>query len=301
MDEQTSAGGSSGAEAELPIKWALERAELQSDVDTLVHQVLAGLLTAADDLKRRIRDEMIAEVQHGRRERDAVLREIDAARQELERVHARTRGAGAANIERVREAIIAEARAEAERIVEAARTSLLEEIRASQNQLRELQQQVQSLMPGEGVTSSARPDQGGGTEPPARAEAYLSPPAASATVSIPDPRPTPVAPTVIHTTPAAATTFSRPIDSGEEPTVPRTMQLIFTNVPGYQRAAAIERATRRLPEVSNVDVQEFERGRLVLEAQVGDPSAVADAMIAGAPAEMFVVEHSASAITFQLS
>ena len=104
-------------------------------------------------------------------------------------------------------------------------------------------------------------------------------------------------PAVVHQVPA----FTGSIQGQPGSAGSRMMQLIFTNVPGYQRAAAIERATRQLPDVSNVDVQEFERGRLVLEVQLSDPSAVADAMVANGPAEMFVAEHSASAITFQLS
>jgi hypothetical protein len=125
---------------------------------------------------------------------------------------------------------------------------------------------------------------------------------------------------VVHEAPAPPTNFSGLIESKPEtpvveaapppapaapepaaPSGPRTMQLIFTNVPGYQQAAAIERTTRQLPDVSNVDVQEFERGRLVLEVQAGNPSALADAMISSAPAAMNVADRSASAITFQLS
>src|SRR5689334_655359 len=113
MDEETSAAGSSGGEIGLPTKWALEQAQLQSDVDTLVHQALAGLVRAAEDLKRRIREETLAEVQGGQRERDAVLRDIEAAGLELEKVRAGTRGVGLSEIEREREAILAEARAEA--------------------------------------------------------------------------------------------------------------------------------------------------------------------------------------------
>jgi hypothetical protein len=278
MDEQNSAGGSSGAEVELPTKWAIERGELQSDVDTFVHQVLAGLLKAAEDLKLRIREETLAEVQRGRRERDAVQREIEAARMELENVRASGRGYGPTNIGREREAILAEARAETERIVEAARKSLLDEIRGLQDQLREIQQVQAQLGHGGGAT-----------------------PTASATISTPEPRQMLDEPTVVHATTAPPTTFGGPIHSQPESAGPRMMQLIFTNVPGYQGAAAIERATRQLPDVSNVDVQEFERGRLVLEVQLGDPSAVADAMVANGPAEMFVTEQSASAITFQLS
>ena len=71
--------------------------------------------------------------------------------------------------------------------------------------------------------------------------------------------------------------------------------------PDYQQAAAIERATRQLTDVSNVDVQEFERGRLVLEVQSGNPAALADQMLSSAPRAMSVVNRSPDAITFQLS
>jgi len=289
MDEETSAAGSSGGEIGLPTKWALEHAQLQSDVDTFVHQALAGLARAAEDLKQRIREETLAEVQGGQRERDAVLRDIEAARLELEELRAGARGVGLSEIEREREAILAEARAEAARVVESARESLHDEIRALQDQVREIRQQVQSQI---GHGSGATPDPGSpayaaAADRLARAEAWGASPSASHTVSTPASRPMPMATTVIQ--------------GQSESAGPRMMQLIFTNVPGYQRAAAIERATRQLPDVSNVDVQEFERGRLVLEVQLADPATVADAMVANGPAEMFVAEHSASAITFQLS
>jgi hypothetical protein len=75
----------------------------------------------------------------------------------------------------------------------------------------------------------------------------------------------------------------------------------FSSRNARQSPAAIERTARQLSDVSNVDVQEFERGRLVLEVQAGDPAALADQMIVSAPAAMSVTDRSPSAITFQLS
>jgi hypothetical protein len=339
MDEQTGTRASSGGEAELPPRWALERAELQSDVDALVHQALAGLLKSAEDLKQRIREETLAEVQQGKLEREAVQREIEEARQELEEVRGGNRAAAEAEIEQEREAILAEARAEGERIVDAAkaeRESLLEEIRASQHKLREFQEQVQSLLGlGGGAAASAASAPPATAEPAApRTEASIAAPSTPVTPAVSsEPQPMSVESSVVHEPPVAhetpvvpeapapPTNFSGLIDSKPEtpvaastptppapvtpepaaPAGPRTMQLIFTNVPGYQQAAAIERTTRQLPDVSNVDVQEFERGRLVLEVQAGNPSALADAMVSSAPAAMSVADRSANAITFQLN
>lgn len=359
MDQQASHTNPMGAEAEVPPRWALERAELQSEVDALVHQALSGLLKSAEDLKQRIREETNEELRKSRLERDALYQEIEAARQELGNVQSGQSAAAQEALEQEREGILAQARAEAEQIIQnaqAEREQMLAEIRATETRLRGLQEQIQSLLGFGGGAAAAS------TTPAPVAPAPVAPPPPPvapqppmAVASEPAPAPTPVyeapepepvhleatRPTALVETPivpdapAPPTNFSGLIDSTPEPETPaivpvpatpppasspapaapvaaapapapvsagpRTMQLIFTNVPGYQQAAAIERATRQLPDVSGVDVQEFERGRLVLEIQAGNPAALADQMVSSAPAVMSVAEQAGDSITFQLA
>ena len=149
MEEQTRTGTTPGPDPELPHRWALERAELQSKVDALVHQAVAGLFKSAEDLKQRIRDETLAEIQEGRRERDSLQRQIADARRELEETRAGQQVAVEAELASEREAMLAEARAEADRVIRAARAereSMLSEIRAIETRLRGLQEQIQTLL-----------------------------------------------------------------------------------------------------------------------------------------------------------
>ncbi|MFN0072467.1 MAG: hypothetical protein ACKVVP_13365 [Chloroflexota bacterium] len=343
MHEQISTPTPAAADTEVPPRWALERAELQGDVDALVHQVLAGLLNSAEELKQRIREDTTAELRESRRERDAIRAEIESARHELEAVRTGNQAAVQEELDRERESILAAARAEADQIIQNAQTereTLLGEIRATESRLRGLQEQIQSLL-GFSSGISAAP----AAPPPPAPAAPLAPPAPAPAVGIAAPSVVPSAPhvappapveltapvsvyspvSVLETpiapdVPAPPTNFSGLIDSSAEtavleplsvsepvapapvaPAGPRTLELVFTNVPGYQQAAAIERATRQLPDVSGVDVQEFERGRLVLEVQASNPIGLASLMVASAPAAMSVADETADRITFQLA
>lgn len=337
MEDQSNPTNPAVTDADLSARWALQRAELQSDVDALVHQVLAGMLKAAEDLKQRIRDETTQELRESRRQRDELRQQIEAAQIELEEVHAGHTAAAQEALDQERESVLAAAHEEAQQIIrdaQAERDRMLSEIRATEGRLRGMQEQIQAML-GIGSTTSAAP----APEPPAPPAPPVAPPPAAAVTAAPPPAPEilpaapvvepiappepPLAPAFVSPVatehpiepeaPAPPTNFSGLIDTAEDapalstepevaaPAGPGKVQLVFTNVPGYQQAAAIERATRQLGDVSNVDVLEFERGRLVLEVQSEHPGSLADQMVQNAPASMSIAERTATAVTFQLA
>jgi hypothetical protein len=79
------------------------------------------------------------------------------------------------------------------------------------------------------------------------------------------------------------------------------MQLVFDGVPGYQQAAAIERAVQDLVGDGEVDILEFEQGQLVLRVEADDPRALADRLVASPPLPMRVVASGQDSATFQLT
>lgn len=307
MDEQTySTHPGSPSDADLSPRWALERSELQSEVDALVHQVLGGLLKAAEDLKQRIREETTLELAEGHRQLNQLQEDIATAQQELADVRAAQQTAAVEAIEQEREAILSAARQDAERIIrdaEAEREHMLSEIRATEDRLRGLQEQIQALL---GFSGTSAAPVAPAPPPPPPAPEPVAPPLES-----PGAPASPPVESIVAGEAGTAPVAEEPREPMEAapvaepepaaPTGPRPIQLVFANVPGYQQAAAIERSTRQLPDVGNVEVLEFERGRLVLQIDAADPAGLAAQVVANAPAAMTLTEEEPDSLTFQLS
>lgn len=303
VEDQTGLGGPSVAPSADPTsRWGLERAEIQAEVDTLVHQLFAGLLKAADELKERIRKDTDSLLENNRQIRAELMREIEAARAELDQTRAMSRSAAEAEMQQERERILAEARGQANDIIRAAeveRDRLLGEIRATEGRLRALEIQIQqALGAATGASATTAATASFAAPPPSSA-----PPAADEFSPLePTPAksepPAPAPPAVDE--PAAAEPVSAEPAAPAMPTAPREVQLVFTSVPGYQQAAALERAARGLPNVGTVDVLEFERGRLVLQLHTTNDSALPDDLIARAPLTLQVVGRDRDQVTFQV-
>ena len=82
---------------------------------------------------------------------------------------------------------------------------------------------------------------------------------------------------------------------------PRSLQLVFDGVPGYQQAAAIERSVGDLVEGAEVEIIEFEQGQLVLRVEATNPRAIADRLVARPPLPMRLVASGQDNATFQLT
>ena len=121
-----------------------------------------------------------------------------------------------------------------------------------------------------------------------RTDESVEMPAAPAPTSAPTTSPSPE--------PVAATT-------ADEDTVGATrgLQLVFDGVPGYQQAAAIERAVGDLVEDGEVEIIEFEQGQLVLQVEAANPRALADRLMAKSPLPMRLVASGQDSATFQLT
>lgn len=127
-----------------------ERAEIERQTDALVLRTLAALVTAAEDLKAKLRretDSLLEEYQRAKELLDDQHSLVESARQEVRR-----------EAEQEREAILAEAREQARAIVDEAqreRESLLAEVRAVEQRLRLLDGQIRTVL---GLDVPTRPD-----------------------------------------------------------------------------------------------------------------------------------------------
>lgn len=81
----------------------------------------------------------------------------------------------------------------------------------------------------------------------------------------------------------------------------RPLQLVFDGVPGYQQAAAIERAVGDLAEDGDVEIIEFEQGQLVLRVEASNPRSLADRLVTKPPLPMRLVASGRDSATFQLT
>ena len=102
----------------------------------------------------------------------------------------------------------------------------------------------------------------------------------------------------------ADTTPAEPAPAAAEapaPTAARGLQLVFDGVPGYQQAAAIERAVGDLVEDGEVEIIEFEQGQLVLQVEAANPRELADRLVARPPLPMRLVASGQDSATFQLT
>ena len=63
----------------------------------------------------------------------------------------------------------------------------------------------------------------------------------------------------------------------------RLVRLIFSGVPGYQQAAAVEQAVNDLVPDGDLDIEEFEQGTLVLNVTIADLPSLAKKLAASSP------------------
>ena len=154
--------------------------------------------------------------------------------------------------------------------------------------------------------STAAPDPTAPTAtPPTRTDEMVEVPAATAAASAPPPvaEPSAVTSSSVPTTPPAAGPTPEAAETTGADAAPaaRPLQLVFDGVPGYQQAAAIERAVGDLVDDSEVEIIEFEQGQLVLQIEATDPRALADRLMARPPLPMRLVASGQDSATFQLT
>jgi hypothetical protein len=139
----------------------------------------------------------------------------------------------------------------------------------------------------------------------------VSPPTASATP--PPLAPSPNAPAPSATTPPRpitpppqpgppAATNPPPRPEAESPPQParrRHVELVFTGVPGYQQATALEQAVNDFLPDGDADIVEFEQGKLVLSAQATDLESLARQLVAAWPASLTVAAVAGDRATFR--
>lgn len=251
-------------------RWELEQARLQIQVDDAVHQAMSAVLQAAEALKARLLTETDRLVSNYERDRDELLGEIDATREELQALQSEVgpgadpRGApgtvGAAD-----KGGLTDARTEASRIVQAAERegeSLLTEVRRTENQLRELEADLRDALAQAGIETVSTV---GAAQ---RADA-----------------------------PSIGTQSNRQ-DRADAPPVAATLDVIFENVPSYQRAAALERTVHELESTKRVDILEFEGGRLVLRVVVTDREAFPNVVLDRAPSPIRLVNQEPDRLEF---
>lgn len=176
-------------------RWAREQAEIERQTDALVLRTLTAMVTAAEDLKSKLRRDTEAMLEEYRKTKRGLENEIGLSTAERQRFRR--------EIEQERETIISEANAQAKEIVDAAereREQLLRETRGMEQRLRSIEGQIRSLFGQQGA--GATPDTDTPAEPaatpPASPSRGFSPStftrATTATPSFTPPVVTPVAP-----------------------------------------------------------------------------------------------------------
>lgn len=142
-------------------RWAREQAEIERQTDALVLRTLTAMVTAAEDLKSKLRRDTESMLEEYRKSKRALENEISLSTAERQRFRR--------EVEQERETILSEANTQAREIVEAAereREQLLRETRVMEQRLRGIEGQIRALF--------------GQTAAPADAPAEESKPAAPA-------------------------------------------------------------------------------------------------------------------------
>jgi cell division septum initiation protein DivIVA len=319
-------------------RWAREQAEIERQTDALVLRTLTAMVTAAEDLKSKLRRDTETILEEFRRSKRGLENEISLSGAERQRFRREA--------EQERDEIVAAAKVRAKEIIEDAerdRDDLLTEVRSMEQRLRSLQEQIRSFLGTAGFLDPAeesapvsqptttgafvpaalgQPAQGPAqaaqdeiedlvAEPPG-ATPVAAPPAVEpapdeawavadsdedvATVDEPVTRgasPPPVAPAVPRSAPQAAP-LPRPAPAG-----PRTVELVFDGVPGYQQASVLERAVNDLLPGEDVDIVDFEQGQLVLNVKATDLAALADQLVAALSASLELEGVAGDRATFR--
>jgi hypothetical protein len=121
-------------------RWAREQAEIERQTDALVLRTLTTLVSSSADLKSKLRRDVESILEGYRRSKRQLENEISLTT--AERLRSRREA------EQERAAIVAEAKAQAREIVQAAereRETLLAEVRAMEQRLRSLEGQIRSV------------------------------------------------------------------------------------------------------------------------------------------------------------
>jgi hypothetical protein len=322
-------------EEEILRRWTREQAEIERQTDALVLKALTAMVTAAEDLKSKLRRDVESILEEYRRVKRGLENEISLATAERQRFRR--------EVEQERDSMISQAEARAREIITSAereRDALLSEATSREQRLRTLEEQIRSVFgieiaPAEAeedddkpapatvaaqpAAAQAEPETSGGFVPASVASLTSrgGPFGGTAARPAPPPEPAPAAP---PTRPApapspvpgpafadddddegsgvaAAQAASAPAPA-PQPTGPRQVELVFEGVPGYQQASALEMAVGDLLPDGDVDIVEFEHGQLVLSATAADLDAVAEQLVASMPASLQLADVSGDRATF---
>ena len=131
-------------------RWAREQAEIERQTDALVLRTLTAMVTAAEDLKSKLRRDTEAMLEEDRKTKRGLENEIGLSTAERQRFRR--------ELEQERETIISEATSQAKNIVEEAereREQLLRETRTMEQRLRSIEGQIRSLFGQQGTATDA--------------------------------------------------------------------------------------------------------------------------------------------------
>jgi hypothetical protein len=131
-------------------RWAREQAEIERQTDALVLRTLTAMVTAAEDLKSKLRRDTESMLEEYRKTKRGLENEIGLSTAERQRFRR--------EIDDERETILAEANAQAKEIVEAAereREQLLRETRGMEQRLRNIEGQIRSVFGQQGGQQGA--------------------------------------------------------------------------------------------------------------------------------------------------
>jgi hypothetical protein len=324
-------------EEEILRRWAREQAEIERQTDALVLKALTTLVTAAEDLKSKLRRDVEGILEEYRRTKRSLENEISLATAERQRFRR--------EVEQERDTIVGEAESRARAIVDAAERecdTLVAEARTKEERLRTLEEQIRSVfgieVSAESITPSPAPIE------PEDADVEPAPiepaPIQSASSTPAPPEPAPAASGFVPASPAVLTSRAAPPSddfedlvaepsaalgtltdddedaaSGAAPTAPlpasparprpaarpagpRQIELVFDGVPGYQQASALEMAVGDLLPGGEVDIVEFEHGQLVLSAQTTNLEGLADQLVSSMPASLQLTAVDGDRATF---
>jgi len=316
-------------EEEILRRWAREQAEIERQTDALVLKALTAMVTAAEDLKSKLRRDVEGILEEYRRVKRGLENEISLGMAERQRSRR--------EVEQECDALISQAETRAREIVASAereRETLLTEVRDMEQRLRSLDDQIRSVFgieiapvladapePPLATQAEPEPEPSGGFV--AASPAVLT--SRSASFSAAGSQSAPASDNgedVVASPPAARTRSAPPapsasfVDDDDDEGAgvvaapdlspassaiqagPHQVELVFDGVPGYQQASALEMAVGDLLPDADVDIVEFERGQLVLSTQATDLDGLADQLITSMPASLQLATVSGDRATF---
>jgi cell division septum initiation protein DivIVA len=215
-------------------RWAREQAEIERQTDALVLRTLTAMVTAAEDLKSKLRRDTEAMLEEYRKTKRGLENEISLSTAERQRFRR--------EVEQERDAILSEANEQAREIVDAAkqeREQLLHETREMEQRLRGIESQIRALF-GQGAVVQAADDDADGEAADLAARPAFTPATRSRSATPAVPTPDPVAPAPPSAAPAEADEEPAPalvedeaelVDEEEEPATAAPARPTFTPAP----------------------------------------------------------------------